>query len=132
MVHPVSRRTALLGAAGTLTLTGCSVDSLRPTPPAPAPDPDAALIDTVASRIVAVRAIAPPRLRAMHADHLRALGAAVPPVTGRPAATAAVRSAETDLRALLQDACVGATDPALVRLLASMAAAVAQGTQEWT
>lgn len=131
MVHGVSRRTALLGAAGTLTLTGCSVDSLRPTRPAPAADPDAALVETVSARIVAVREVAPPRLRALHAAHLRDLGAHVPPVTGAAADAATVRSAETDLGALLLDACVGAADPGLARLLASMGAAVAQGTQAW-
>ena len=132
MVHRASRRTALLGAAGTLTLSGCSVGSLRPTPPSASPNPDAALVATVAARIVAVRAIAPPRLRTMHAAHLRALGADVPPATGTPADAGAVRSAETDLRALLEDACAGAVDPDLSRLFASMAAGVAQGGQVWS
>jgi len=135
----VSRRTALglvatLSPAAALPLAGCSADALRPTPP-PAPsaptNPDAGLLASVVARIAAAFAGAPSAFRDLHAAHLRALGAAVLDADGRPDGDDAVVATETGLRDRLTDACVSATDADLARLLASMAAAVAQQLEAW-
>jgi hypothetical protein len=61
----------------------------------------------------------------MHAEHLAVLEVRAEPADGQPVARD-VRAAETTLQRQLADAAVRAESGALAKLLASMAAAVAQ------
>jgi hypothetical protein len=136
-VIPRPSRRAALGAVGAAVavplLAACSVEDLRPTPPPtpPAPvNPDAALVADLVHRISALAAGTAGTDAAWHALHvaqLRALGHA------RPGTAAPTRApsrgsagAERMLRQELLDGCVRAHDPALARLLASMAAGMDQ------
>lgn len=151
-----SRRTALGGAlAGLVALSACDTDTSSSGGPAigastgatvrtgTTDDPDAALVDQVASRILgtlgtvldvrsASRRLRPtltPLVR-LHEAHLSELDAGrQKPQTGSPTGgtdIAGVRAAESQLQRQLTDASVGAESGALAEALASMAAAVAQ------
>jgi hypothetical protein len=130
----------LLGAA-VVPLTGCDLLP-RSTPAAPPPPTaDEVLADGVAAALRAARdvAAAAPHgqpVVAVHDAHLAALGAAVAssaapsPTAPAPAATPApsqdLRSTELALQKTLTEAAARAEDGELARLLASMAASVAQ------
>jgi hypothetical protein len=139
-----SRRTALGGAlAGMVAVTGCDgepspVGTPRAETPAPPVDADAELVDQVAERIAEASAVVAaarqrsPRLRRslrplqrLHAEHLAVLDARAEPADTQPVARD-VRAAETTLQRQLTDAAVRAESGALAKLLASMAAAIAQ------
>jgi hypothetical protein len=115
-------------------LTGC--DLLPKSEPAPAPGPtaDEALAQQVASAVRTARSAAAAvpagrSLVAVHDAHLAALGAATSPASPGATPTASpadLRSAEATLEATLTDAAGRADDGGLARLLASMAAAIAQ------
>jgi len=139
-----SRRTALGGAlAGLVTVTGCDgdpgpVETPRAETTAPPVDADAELVDQVAERIakaaatVAAARQQSPQLRRslrplqrLHAEHLAVLDARAEAAGTHPVARD-VRAAETTLQRQLTDAAVRAESGALAKLLASMAAAVAQ------
>jgi hypothetical protein len=139
---PVSRRATLgLGAAGLVAVGGCDAgdDAARPSllgsgsPTATADvDPDSTLVDQVVAHLVAAEQLAAagrrPDLVALHRAHLDALEADQP-APGRPArrrTPAEVRRGEVLLQRRLDDAALAAESGALARLLASMAAAVAQ------
>jgi hypothetical protein len=150
-----SRRTALGALALLPLLAACSgrvddaVDRLRApetTPPAP-PNPDAAGVAEVARAIADVRdAISPHAgsqpvvadLVALHAAHLHALAATpaagtmpgTAPTLDRSRLLAEVRTRESALAQLVTARAIAAHDPALARLLASMAAAIGQRTAE--
>jgi hypothetical protein len=132
--------------AGIVALTGCDRDrgSEEPTSQqttAPPVDADADLVDEVLQRIAEVAAVVSegrgqdPRLRRrlrplaeLHGAHGAALGAEPlslsTPRRGRTLAQ--VRAAETELQRQLTEAAVRAESGALAKLLASMAAGVAQ------
>lgn len=139
-----SRRTALGGAlAGLVAVTGCDGDANsdptpRTEPTAPAVDADAELVDQVvehiatASAAVAAARKQSPQLRRslrplqrLHAEHLAVLETDGDPTVSQPAARD-VRAAETALQRQLTEAAVRAESGALAKVLASMAAAVAQ------
>jgi hypothetical protein len=139
-----SRRTAMGGAlAGLVVVSGCDADpgpaaTPRAETTAPPVDADAELVDQVAERIatasvsVAAARMQSPQLRRslrplqrMHAEHLAVLEVRAEPADGQPVARD-VRAAETTLQRQLADAAVRAESGALAKLLASMAAAVAQ------
>jgi hypothetical protein len=148
-----TRRTALTGAlVGLATVAGCDDDGPRegpaigPSTGAPVPDdegaadPDTALVEEVVAGIGETAAMVaatrrrhrdlrgPLRLFVhLHTAHLEALEAPAPAplLDGRPGLDQ-VRRAEKRLQGQLADAAVRAESGALARLLASMAAAVAQ------
>jgi hypothetical protein len=138
-----SRRTALGGAlAGLVAVTGCdgdtrSSDAPRTEPTAPPADADAELVDEVGERITkAWEAVSSARkqspelrrslrpLQRLHEEHLSVLDIATGPAS--QAVTRDVQAAETTLQRQLTDAAVRAESGALAKVLASMAAAVAQ------
>lgn len=112
----------------------------RTTPPAPA-NPDQPVVDAVVAATAELRATLlayRPRdpwiaeLAALHRAHLAALGA--PKAQARPVPLDAtdllgqIRSREQALATLVSTKAVAAQDPQLARLLAAMAAALAQRT----
>jgi hypothetical protein len=129
--------------AGLVAVTGCDgdsgpVDTTRAETTAPPVDADAELVDLVAERIAtASAAVAAARkqnpqlrrslrpLQRLHAEHLAVLDTDVDPAGTRPVARE-VRAVETALQRQLTEAAVRAESGALAKLLASMAAAVAQ------
>ncbi|SFC08462.1 hypothetical protein SAMN04487968_103315 [Nocardioides terrae] len=134
--RPVSRRSVqgLLAGAVLVPLAGCDLrpDATSPTPPPPTADER--LVDATAAAIRTARDVAArvPEGRALvgvHEAHLTALGA--PSASASPSAPAApapadLRATEGGLESTLTDAATRASDGALARLLASMAASVAQ------
>ena len=139
--------------AGLLAATGCDADDLDPRgrgdePEAattlPAVDTDAALVDRVLTRITSADTVLEelvrqhPRLRrdlrpfrALHAAHAEVLGgfhdrAAVPGPFDLPQARRLARRTEADLQRHLTNVAVRAESGSLAKLLASMAAGVAQ------
>jgi hypothetical protein len=151
--HPVtglvtSRRTALGGAlAGLVAVSGCDLDAGPDEPTsqqttAPAADADAELVERVAERILGTQAIVHEARRSdaglrrrlrplveLHAAHLEALGpleGTHETLTYSGTGLPQVRRAETSLQEHLADASVRAESGALAKLLASMAAGVAQ------
>ena len=139
-----SRRTAMGGAlAGLVVVTGCDADpgpveTPRAATSAPPVDADAELVDQVAESIATASAVVAaarqqsPKLRRslrplqrLHTEHLAVLDAGAGPA-GSPPVARDVRAAETTLQRQLADAAVRAESGALAKLLASMAAAVAQ------
>ncbi|MDH2416836.1 hypothetical protein [Nocardioides sp. CER19] len=134
--RPLTRRTVhgVLAGAIAVPLTGCDLLPESKPAPSPAPTADELLVDRVASAIRTARAAAASvpagrSLVVVHDAHLAALGVATP--SGSPTATgspavADLRSAEATLEATLTDAGNRADDGGLARLLASMAASIAQ------
>ncbi len=138
-----SRRTALGGAlAGLVVVTGCDGDAGSGEPrseqtTAPPVDADAELVDLVSERITIAWAVVSsarkqgPELRRslrplqrLHETHLSVLEKT--PRTGTRPVARDVRVAETALQRQLTEAAVRAQSGALAKVLASMAAAVAQ------
>jgi len=132
------------GLAGMLTVAGCDLDwsaaggTAEPTT-APTADADSGLVEQVqqqildaSTRVGDARRASPDlrrRLRPLadlHEAHLHVFeGPPAEPATGR-SSLEKVRSAESTLQRQLVDAAVAAESGALAKLLASMAAAVAQ------
>jgi hypothetical protein len=149
-----SRRTTVVGAlAGLLAVTGCDLDDLDPRgaeaePDAPpteqSVDADAELVDRALTRITSADTVLEelvrqhPRLRRelrplreMHAAHAEVLGGFLDRATisgpfELPQARRLVRRTETGLQRHLTQAAVRAESGGLAKLLASMAAGVAQ------
>lgn len=133
----LTRRAAL--ALGGLSLTGCSVDSMRPAKPAPKIDHDAALIAKVRTAMERARdrATGTP-FAALHTAQLAALDTAPGTASSSPAATPGstppaapatadqVRASETALQRRLLGACQHARSGQLASVFASMAAGIAQ------
>ena len=122
----LTRRTTLaLGAAGLLSVSACG--SAPPAAPGDA-TADETLVEEVVAQITATATVAAgvPRLAALHAAHLEALGAPAPAVSGATATDAQVRTAERGLQRHLVDAALRAESGPLARLLASMSAAISQ------
>lgn len=151
----LTRRTALAAAAvAPVVLTGCDIDS--PADPAPAatatPTPlaDAVLVGSLVTAIADAEAVviagrdAVPDLAsswdpliAAHAAHRALLTVAAPDAaatdlptgavpTGRGAVVLAVRRAEVGLQRRLEQGCLQAASGDLARVLAAMAASLAQ------
>ena len=140
-----SRRTALGGAlAGLVAVTGCDDDprwgtAPRGEPSAPPADADAELVDRVGAHIATAwaavssarrqspelrRSLRP--LQRLHEAHLAVLDAGKDLESRSQQVVREVRAAETTLQRQLTDAAVRAESGALAKVLASMAAAVAQ------
>lgn len=135
----------MLAGAVLMPLAGCDLLPDRPAATPPPPTADELLVDRVTAAIRGAREAAATAgataLVAVHEAHLAALGRSTPgsstpsgrassepaSPTATPGAPATdLRSAELALEATLTDASLGAEDGGLARLLASMAAAVAQ------
>jgi hypothetical protein len=126
----------MLAGVLAVPLSGC--DLLRSSTPVtpPAPTADELLVGRVTPEIRRVRDLAAATpgaesLADLHDTHLAALGSPAPATTTASPApvsptVAAVRAAEISLDGILTDAALRAADGGLARLLASMAAAVAQ------
>jgi hypothetical protein len=127
----------MLAGALVIPLSGCDLLH-EPTPAKPAPPTaDEVLVDRVSGEIRKVRDLtatvpSAQALTAVHDAHLRALGSPTPSLpasaspTVAPVNAAHLRRAEQTLEARLTDAANRAEDGGLARLLASMAAAIAQ------
>lgn len=135
--RPVSRRSVqgLLAGALVVPLTGCdplSSASRSPRSEPAAPTADESLATRVAGALRDARdaAAASPQgapLVAAHTAHLAALGVAPDAASPSPSSAAVdLRATEVALQATLTDAARAAADGGLARLLASMAASVAQ------
>ena len=144
--NPVaSRRTALAGAlVGLVVVSGCedeprSDEPPRSEPTAPPADADADLVDQVSERITKAwlavssarkqspdlrRSLRP--LQRLHEAHLSVLGADQDRNAPAQPVARDLRAVETTLQRQLTDAAVRAESGALAKVLASMAAAVAQ------
>jgi len=128
---PVSRRTTL-AASALLACAPLGACSLRPTPPAAAPapaNPDQPLVDALTTRITALLPGSRAAWYDAHLAQLRALGS--DRAMGRRRRSGSGTgptdlSAERSLGDALVEGAVSAQTPALVRLLASMAAGQAQ------
>jgi hypothetical protein len=130
----ITRRT-LLGCAG-LVLVGCRGGSASPAPSPAAPGPDAAALATArqgelqlllsydsAIRRASVRQRPPLQVaRALHATHLTALGATVPPAERRGPRIHDLASALAASARTLQQLAVSAHDGRTAATLASIAA----------
>jgi hypothetical protein len=128
-------RRALLGCAG-LVLVGCRGGSASPAPSAARPGPDAAALAAARSgelqlllsydtAILRASARQRPPLqvaRALHATHLTALGASVPPATRRGARIRDLPAALAASARSLQVLAVAAHDGHNAATLASIAA----------
>jgi hypothetical protein len=130
----------MLAGAAVVPVAACDLlQDSTPEPP-PAPSADELLVDRLTSAIRRTRAVAAASagagrsLVAVHDAHLAALGAPAPSSSTSPTATATpaprttgqVRAAEVRLEARLTEAAGRAEDGDLARLLASMAASLAQ------
>lgn len=129
----LTRRAVL--AVGGLSLTGCSVDSLRPEKPAPTADHDAVLVRRVRNAMEKAHALAVGTPFAdLHAAQLAALGptttASSAPTPATPAVPPAtpdqIRASEAALQQRLLTACRRAQSGQLASVFASMAAGIAQ------
>jgi hypothetical protein len=119
-------------------VAGCDLrPDATPAPPEP-PTADELLVDRVVASLRTARdvALATPHgasVAAVHAEHLAALGATDPSSSPSPSApttpptpSAGLRATEAALQTTLAEAARSAEDGDLARLLASMAASVAQ------
>jgi hypothetical protein len=131
----------MLAGALVVPVSGCDLlPESTPATPAP-PTADEVLVGRVTASIREVREVAAAvpggtRVAAVHDAHLEALGAPVPSAstsasptgspTPAPRKVAELARAERALETTLTEAAVRAEDGGLARLLASMAAGVAQ------
>lgn len=135
----LTRRAVL--ALGGLSLTGCSVESLRPAKRTPPADPDTVLVARVRAAMERARALAAGTpFAALHTTQLAALATssatadatadATPDATAGPTTPPGtaeqVRASEAALQHRLLVACQRADSGPLASVFASMAAGIAQ------